>query len=84
MKNPPKSTRSKYLDIPGMAYRKTRTIRVPQIKNKIYLILNRKLPNNYKIIGLGETNLEQFDSKIWYKRLDNVDSTQIHIIDEVN
>lgn len=58
--------------------------KVSQIKNKIYLILNRNLPNNYKIIGLGDTNWEQFDSKIWYKKLDNVDSTKIQIIDETN
>jgi len=58
--------------------------KVSQIKNEIYLILNRKLPNNYKIVGLGETNWEQFNTKIWYKKLDNVDSTKIQIIDEVN
>lgn len=58
--------------------------KVSQIKNTVYLILNRNLPNNYKIIGLGETIWEQFDSKVWYKKLDNVNINKIQIIDELN
>ncbi|CAH1726430.1 geranylgeranyl transferase type-2 subunit alpha [Aphis gossypii] len=58
--------------------------KVSQIKNTVYLILNRNLPNNYKIIGLGETIWEQFDSKVWYKKLDNVNINKIQIIDEFN
>lgn len=57
---------------------------VSQITNTIYLILNRKLPNNYKIVGLGNTSWEQYDSKIWFKKVDNVDSYNIEIVDEGN
>lgn len=59
--------------------------KVSQINNTVYLLLNRNLPNNYKIIGLGNTNWEQLDSKIWFKiKVDNINDTHIEIIDEVN
>lgn len=54
------------------------------IENKIYVILNRNIPNNYKVIGLGSHNWEHFDSKIWFKEVDNVENTEIKIINEVN
>lgn len=58
--------------------------KISQVKNTVYLILNRNLPNNYKIIGLGNTNWEQFDSKIWYKNLDSIKKGNIEIFDELN
>lgn len=58
--------------------------KVSKIKNIVYLILNRHLPNNYKIKGLGNTKWEQFDQKIWFKKNDNVDDTNVEIINEIN
>jgi len=59
--------------------------KVSQIKNTIYLILNRDLPNNYKIIGLGNSIWEQLDAKIWMKNVDNLDDNiYVEINDEQN
>lgn len=59
--------------------------KVSQVNKTIYLLLNRNLPNNYKIIGLGITNWEQLDSKIWFKKnIDNINDSYIEIIDEIN
>lgn len=58
--------------------------KVSQIKNKIYLLLNKGLPDNYKIKGLGNNSWEQLDSKIWYKNVNNMDNNNIEIIDEGN
>lgn len=53
------------------------------VENKIYLILNRNLPNNFKVLGSGNNNWEHFDSKIWFKEVDYVDNNIIKIINEV-
>ncbi|VVC29630.1 Leucine-rich repeat domain, L domain-like,Protein prenyltransferase, alpha subunit [Cinara cedri] len=58
--------------------------KVSQIKNKIYLVLNKSLPNNYKIKGLGNNNWEQLDPKIWYTNVNNLDINSVEIIDETN
>lgn len=58
--------------------------KVSQIENKVYLILNRNLPNNYTIKGLGNTHWEQFDSRIWFKQVENVDDNNVQIIDEAD
>lgn len=54
------------------------------IESKIYLVLNRNLPNNYKIIGLDNDDWEHFDSKIWFKEADCVNNTEIKIMNELN
>lgn len=54
--------------------------KVSQITDKIYLVLNRSLPNSFRIVGLGNNNWEQFGSKIWCKNVDNIDKTTIEIV----
>lgn len=59
--------------------------KVSKIENTVYLILNRHLPNDYKIKGLGNTNnWKQFDRKIWFKNIDNMDNTNVEIINKGN
>lgn len=58
--------------------------KVSQLNNKIYLILNRSIPNSYKIKGLGNNSWEQLDLKIWFKNLNTFDDNNVEIIDEVN
>lgn len=60
--------------------------KVSQTENTIYVILNRCLPSNYMITGLGNNTWEQFDSKIWYKKVDKIENknSNIKVINEEN
>lgn len=58
--------------------------KVSQIKNKIYAILNRNLPKTYTVKGLGNSDWEQIDSKVWFKVKETETENSITIVDEEN
>lgn len=59
--------------------------KVSRVQNLMYLLLTRELPDNYKIIGLGDSTWDQLESKIWIKNVENLgDEIHVKIINELN